>query len=170
MSRARVVCPHRLDRLPRLLQHVRPCRTGPYACDVSVCGDSAGALQTAGVRVNADKLPPARLRRRPPPDVITHEREHALVLLQRCLFVSWPCMRYLNPFSSSFVAVRPAANCSPTIVNCLRVLRGLHTSSSMVQKPEILGAEEYKTDAKWLKLENIKWKDETGKEVIASCK
>ena len=40
----------------------------------------------------------------------------------------------------------------------------------MVQKPEILGAEEYKTDAKWLKLENIKWKDETGKEVNASCK
>jgi hypothetical protein len=35
----------------------------------------------------------------------------------------------------------------------------------MSQKPEILSVEEYKTDAKWLKLENIKWKDQTGKEV-----
>ncbi|KAK1927689.1 putative phosphoribosyl-ATP diphosphatase [Papiliotrema laurentii] len=34
----------------------------------------------------------------------------------------------------------------------------------MSQKPEILSVEEYKTDAKWLKLENIKWKDQTGKE------
>ncbi|WWC88013.1 uncharacterized protein L201_002915 [Kwoniella dendrophila CBS 6074] len=37
-------------------------------------------------------------------------------------------------------------------------------SSNKAQEPAILGIEEYKTDAKWLKLENIKWKDQEGKE------
>ena len=36
---------------------------------------------------------------------------------------------------------------------------------TMSHKPEIISIEEYKTEAKWLKLENIKWKDQTGKEV-----
>nr|XP_031858748.1 uncharacterized protein CI109_005843 [Kwoniella shandongensis]KAA5525820.1 hypothetical protein CI109_005843 [Kwoniella shandongensis] len=36
--------------------------------------------------------------------------------------------------------------------------------SSDSQKPEIVSTEEYKTDAKWLKLEKIKWKDQEGKE------
>jgi len=35
----------------------------------------------------------------------------------------------------------------------------------MSQKPEIISVEEFKTDAKWLKLESIKYKDQTGKEV-----
>ncbi|OCF75136.1 ADP-ribose pyrophosphatase [Kwoniella mangroviensis CBS 8886] len=38
------------------------------------------------------------------------------------------------------------------------------SNSSKKQEPEILSVEEYKTDAKWLKLENIKWKDQEGKE------
>ncbi|WVQ85278.1 hypothetical protein IAT38_007443 [Cryptococcus sp. DSM 104549] len=37
-------------------------------------------------------------------------------------------------------------------------------ASKQAQQPEILGTEEYKTDAKWLKLEKIKWKDQDGKE------
>lgn len=39
------------------------------------------------------------------------------------------------------------------------------SGSSSKQKPEILGTEELKTEAKWLKLERINWKDEEGKEV-----
>nr|ODN93274.1 ADP-ribose pyrophosphatase [Cryptococcus depauperatus CBS 7841] len=34
----------------------------------------------------------------------------------------------------------------------------------MVSKPQILEKEEIKTDAKWLKLEKIKWRDQDGKE------
>ncbi|KAK8865728.1 hypothetical protein IAR55_000874 [Kwoniella newhampshirensis] len=37
-------------------------------------------------------------------------------------------------------------------------------SSGKSQEPEILSVEEYETDAKWLKLEKIKWKDQEGKE------
>ncbi|ODN84249.1 hypothetical protein, variant 2 [Cryptococcus amylolentus CBS 6039] len=37
-------------------------------------------------------------------------------------------------------------------------------SAQQAQQPEILGTEEYKTDAKWLKLEKINWKDQDGKE------
>ena len=33
------------------------------------------------------------------------------------------------------------------------------------QKPQILGTDELKTEAKWLKLEKIRWKDQEGKEV-----
>lgn len=36
---------------------------------------------------------------------------------------------------------------------------------SSAQKPQILGTDELKTEAKWLKLENIRWKDQDGKEV-----
>jgi hypothetical protein len=39
------------------------------------------------------------------------------------------------------------------------------SSSSIAQKPEILSVEELKTDAKWLKMEKINWKDQDGKEV-----
>lgn len=38
-------------------------------------------------------------------------------------------------------------------------------SGKSQQKPEILGTEELKTEAKFLKLERIKWKDQEGKEV-----
>ncbi|WVR05703.1 hypothetical protein IAU60_002727 [Kwoniella sp. DSM 27419] len=37
-------------------------------------------------------------------------------------------------------------------------------SSQSKQEPQILGVEEYKTNAKFLKLEKIKWKDQEGKE------
>ncbi|OCF45275.1 ADP-ribose pyrophosphatase [Kwoniella heveanensis CBS 569] len=37
-------------------------------------------------------------------------------------------------------------------------------SNKEAQGPKILGVEEYKTDAKWLKLEKIKWMDQDGKE------
>ena len=36
---------------------------------------------------------------------------------------------------------------------------------SAKQQPEILGKEELKTEAKWLKMEKINWKDQDGKEV-----
>lgn len=39
------------------------------------------------------------------------------------------------------------------------------SSSSVAQKPEIISKEELKTDAKWLKMEKINWKDQDGKEV-----
>lgn len=39
------------------------------------------------------------------------------------------------------------------------------SSSSVAQQPEILNKEELKTEAKWLKLEKINWKDQDGKEV-----
>lgn len=38
-------------------------------------------------------------------------------------------------------------------------------SASSHPQPEIIGTEELKTEAKWLKLERIKWKDQEGKEV-----
>ncbi|RXK35524.1 ADP-ribose pyrophosphatase [Tremella mesenterica] len=37
---------------------------------------------------------------------------------------------------------------------------------STKQEPEILSTEELKTEAKWLKMERIKWKDEEGKERV----
>jgi len=37
--------------------------------------------------------------------------------------------------------------------------------SSEAQKPEIINREELKTEAKWLKMEKINWKDQDGKEV-----
>ncbi|KAI9635035.1 putative phosphoribosyl-ATP diphosphatase [Dioszegia hungarica] len=43
------------------------------------------------------------------------------------------------------------------------------SGSSSKQKPEILGTEELKTEAKWLKLERINWKDEEGKERAWEC-
>lgn len=46
----------------------------------------------------------------------------------------------------------------------------LPSSRNMSSKsqPQILGREELKTAFKWLKLENIKWQDEDGKEVSHS--
>jgi ADP-ribose pyrophosphatase len=41
--------------------------------------------------------------------------------------------------------------------------------SSNQQNPQVLGKEELKTEAKWLKLERIKWKDQEGKEVCVAC-
>lgn len=42
--------------------------------------------------------------------------------------------------------------------------------SSEAQKPKIVNREELKTEAKWLKMEKINWKDQDGKEVaILSC-
>lgn len=43
----------------------------------------------------------------------------------------------------------------------------VRTMSSAAQKPEIINREELKTEAKWLKMEKINWKDQDGKEV--SC-
>jgi hypothetical protein len=37
--------------------------------------------------------------------------------------------------------------------------------SSEAQKPEIINRQELKTEAKWLKMEKINWKDQDGKEV-----
>jgi len=37
--------------------------------------------------------------------------------------------------------------------------------SSQAQKPKILNREELKTEAKWLKMEKVNWKDQDGKEV-----
>jgi ADP-ribose pyrophosphatase len=37
--------------------------------------------------------------------------------------------------------------------------------SSEAQKPKIISREELKTEAKWLKMEKINWKDQDGKEV-----
>jgi hypothetical protein len=44
------------------------------------------------------------------------------------------------------------------------------SSSSKAQQPEILSTEELKTDAKWLKMEKINWKDQDGKEVSPAWK
>ena len=33
------------------------------------------------------------------------------------------------------------------------------------REPEILGVDELKTEAKWLKMEKIRWRDQEGKEV-----
>ena len=40
--------------------------------------------------------------------------------------------------------------------------------SSEAQKPKIINREELKTEAKWLKMEKINWKDQDGKEVALS--
>jgi hypothetical protein len=37
--------------------------------------------------------------------------------------------------------------------------------SSKTSKPEILGTDDLKAEAKWLKLQKIRWKDQEGKEV-----
>jgi len=37
--------------------------------------------------------------------------------------------------------------------------------SSEAQKAQIINREELKTEAKWLKMEKINWKDQDGKEV-----
>jgi hypothetical protein len=39
------------------------------------------------------------------------------------------------------------------------------SATSHQRQPEVIGTEELKTEAKWLKLERIKWKDQEGKEV-----
>jgi ADP-ribose pyrophosphatase len=40
--------------------------------------------------------------------------------------------------------------------------------SSEAQKPKIINREELKTEAKWLKMEKINWKDQDGKKVALS--
>ena len=55
---------------------------------------------------------------------------------------------------------RSAANRASTLP-----VRSIMSSSTTAQKPEILGVDELKTEAKWLKLEKIRWKDQEGKEV-----
>lgn len=53
----------------------------------------------------------------------------------------------------------------PHSIISTRLSRTMVSKSKSSQKPENLKTEEYKTDAKWLKLEKINWKDQDGKQV-----
>lgn len=53
----------------------------------------------------------------------------------------------------------------PHFIISTRLSRTMVSKSKSSQKPENLKTEEYKTDAKWLKLEKINWKDQDGKQV-----
>ena len=71
-----------------------------------------------------------------------------MIALRRSL--TNPRLRFTSYMRPACILSRPTA---------IRVM------SSKVQQPEILSREELKTDAKFLKLERIKWKDQDGKEV-----
>jgi len=60
------------------------------------------------------------------------------------------------------VPIRPSLH-TPTC-GSQRSASYIRTMSHKSQEPQILGKEELKTEAKWLKLEKIKWKDQEGKE------
>lgn len=53
----------------------------------------------------------------------------------------------------------------PHSIIIAQLSRTMVSESKSSQKPENLKTEEYKTDAKWLKLEKINWKDQDGKQV-----
>jgi hypothetical protein len=64
-----------------------------------------------------------------------------------------PLVRQVLRFKSTYRTFRPL---------CQAITRKM---SSEAQKPEIINREELKTEAKWLKMEKINWKDQDGKEV-----
>jgi hypothetical protein len=64
-----------------------------------------------------------------------------------------PLVRQVLRFRSTYHALRPISKV---------VTRAM---SSEAQKPQIINREELKTEAKWLKMEKINWKDQDGKEV-----
>jgi len=69
-----------------------------------------------------------------------------------------PLIRQVIRFKSTYPTFRPITQASTRAM------------SSEAQKPKIINREELKTEAKWLKMEKINWKDQDGKEVaILSC-
>jgi hypothetical protein len=64
-----------------------------------------------------------------------------------------PLIRQVIRFKSNYPTFRPLSQA---------VSRAM---SSEAQKPTIINREELKTEAKWLKMEKINWKDQDGKEV-----
>ena len=69
-----------------------------------------------------------------------------------------PLIRQVIRFKSTYPSLRP-------ITQAL-----IRAMSSEAQKPKIINREELKTEAKWLRMEKINWKDQDGKEVaILSC-
>jgi hypothetical protein len=68
-----------------------------------------------------------------------------------------PLVRQVIRFKSTYQTFRPLTQV---------VAR---TMSSEAQKPKIINREELKTEAKWLKMEKINWKDQDGKEVAMFC-
>ena len=65
----------------------------------------------------------------------------------------------------SYPSYRQASVLTSPLLRNPSFLRLSRTMSSKNQQPEILGTEELKTEAKWLKMERIRWKDQEGKEV-----
>lgn len=80
----------------------------------------------------------------------------------RLYFMSLRRSLRIRPFSSPLFL-------TSTAISAVRVSRTM-SSSSKAQQPEILSTEELKTDAKWLKMEKINWKDQDGKEVSPAWK
>lgn len=73
--------------------------------------------------------------------------------------------RIIDSSYRALTAIQTRSIIVPTIHSAQ--LPGSRSMSSKSQ-PRILGREELKTESKWLKLENIKWQDEDGKEVSQS--
>ena len=64
-----------------------------------------------------------------------------------------PLVRQVIRFKSTYHTLRPLSQAIT------------RTMSSEAQKAQIINREELKTEAKWLKMEKINWKDQDGKEV-----
>jgi hypothetical protein len=110
----------------------------------------------------------AHMQRRSPLDVITRDRLSVFQTSFDDIPTPRACMRNVRLYAGPFARPDRSRLCSVHPTRKIRTLssRRVFTSSViMSQKAEVLGSEEYKTDAKWLKLENIKWKDQSGKEV-----
>ena len=75
-------------------------------------------------------------------------------------------MHRVSLVRTAHLLARPTSSTCPLprIRTCIAAARAFNMSSSK-QQPEILGTDELKTEAKWLKMERIRWKDEDGKEV-----
>jgi hypothetical protein len=69
----------------------------------------------------------------------------------------------------SRISIQARAGLSTSTIRAQHILSVHRLIRTMSQKPEIISVEEFKTDAKWLKLESIKYKDQTGKEVCRSA-
>lgn len=74
------------------------------------------------------------------------------------------CLHQTSRTIKTTLLSQPRAFISHSII-IAQLSRTMVSESKSSQKPENLKTEEYKTDAKWLKLEKINWKDQDGKQV-----
>ncbi|OXG85189.1 ADP-ribose pyrophosphatase [Cryptococcus neoformans Gb118] len=75
------------------------------------------------------------------------------------------CLHQTSRTIKTTLLSQPRAFISHSII-IAQLSRTMVSESKSSQKPENLKTEEYKTDAKWLKLEKINWKDQDGKQRV----